>query len=168
MGSTVTDLAIENSESTVSDKFQIHNAGSIKNNNLNSPIFEPISRNACISARRLDSEIFIAGFMDLSDSDDIYHLCISILHGIIPSFSNEEIADVDPNNEVISKHPSVIVRLASIARTKQLLHAKKRRNYYSTMDIDRSILHEEYHACQTSKLLLMMCSCPQSTNNISH
>ena len=99
--------------------------------------------------RQQDSEIFIAGFMNFSDTDDMNLICLSILRGIIPLLNAEEICSTrlvharDPNNQTKSAYPSIIVRLSTTSRTKQILTEKKERNYYSTNDIVISILHEE-------------------------
>ena len=105
--------------------------------------------NNCIPARSEDRELFIAGFMNFNALDDINLLCLSILRGIIPSIAANEISSTrlvrkrDTANKCDS-FPSIIVQLTSITRTKQILISKKDLNYYSTRDIDRQLLNEEF------------------------
>ena len=103
------------------------------------------NKNSSTFIRPEDSEIFIAGFMHFNDDDDINLICLSILRGIVPSITANEISGtrlIHKRNSNIN-YPSIIVQLTSKDRTNDILTYKKDRNYYSTKDIDRSLLNQE-------------------------
>ena len=145
-GSSFTQVPDVDSKSVDTRVTDTQNIGSTHDFVAYNPFVYPSNNNTvCATIRPQDYEIFIAGFMHLSESDNVNLLCFSILCGIVPSIAKQEIISTRLITRLNSnKFPSIIVRLTSAARTKQLLLTLKERNYYSTQDIDKSILQEEF------------------------
>ena len=110
---------------------------------------------SCVSSNRFSErkesyELLVAGFMILTDNDNITLLSLSILRGIVPTINADEISSVRvvrkrnlENSSPTSQYTSLIVRLTAIERAKYILRSRKERNYFSTTEIDKSILNEE-------------------------
>ena len=88
--------------------------------------------------------------MNLAEADDLKLISLAILRGIVPTVSAEEINSIrlvhknSLHNLAKPTFLSIIVKITSVARTRQIFANKKDRNYYSTKDIDRSVLHEDF------------------------
>ena len=82
--------------------------------------------------------------MHLSEADNLHSLCFSILRGIVSTLNEQEISSIRMVSQPhTKKFPSIIVRLTTSARAQQILLTRKERNYYSTQDIDRSVLKDD-------------------------
>ena len=97
--------------------------------------------------------------MSLSLQDNLTGLCYSILQGISHTFNINEITDVrllhantitevhtqsSENAETTTIYPSLIVRLSTISRVKQILTLKREVNYYNTKDLELTHLGEDF------------------------
>ena len=145
------------------------------NNNCNRNNHAPPSL-ATTNLRKYDTktrseafEVYIAGFMSLTLSDDLKGLCFSILHGISPMLNIGEVANVrllhnrpvsdtptkstdNGNSPARVGFPALIVQLTTSSRVKQLMTLKREKNYYNTRDLDLSQLSRELVILQLSSL----------------
>ena len=162
------------SQNIINDKFSnkplVNSISSLENTNSNvnslfnhflSPLTHnnPYSINGCNTERIEDFELFIAGFMRFTTEDNIYLVAYAILRGIIPSINTNELCNVrviqNYDADTTNSFPSFIVRSTTTHRAQQILSLKRIRNYYSTKDIDRSLLNEEFLSrLPTTKLFI--------------
>ena len=118
--------------------------------------FSSPAKNSSYNAKNYSSdrienyELFVAGFMKITDNDNVKSLSLSILRGIVPTINAEEISttrlvhkrNTENSNSKLG-YSSIITRLTTIERAKYILSSRKDRNYFSTNEIDKSILNEE-------------------------
>ena len=140
------------------------------NNNHPPQLLTTTIDNDALTTLTEDFEIYIAGFMPLSPEDNLVGICYSILHGISSTFTINEIINVRllhtnntngastqpvENTDNITIYPSLIVRLSTSSRVKQILTLKRSINYYNTRDLDLSHLDEDFVTrVPASKLIL--------------
>ena len=129
-----------------------NNYNNNNNNNFNIPNFTtppltltPINTN---EPRIEDQEIYISGFMRLSSDHDLKIISLAIIRGIIPSFNRDDIISArlvytrGNNASLATKFPSLIPRLKSSSLVKKILLLQRSKNYFSTSDIDHSLLND--------------------------
>ena len=114
---------------------------------ITSHSINPPSHNFFNNKSRIeDQELFIGGFMKLTINDDLQMIALAILRGIDPLINKNDIISVrlvhtrGDNTNQASKFPSIIPRLTSSRMVQQIMLSKRSKNYFSTNDIDHSIL----------------------------
>lgn len=151
----------------------LHTHSHLNNNNNHSnnnhKMFTTLENDNTIT-RMEDYEIYIAGFMPLTLQDNLTGLCYSIFHGISHTFNINEIIEArllctnNPtgdstqttiNNDSNTGHPSLIVRLSTVTRVKQILAIKRTITYYNTKDLELTHLGEDFVSrVPTTKLII--------------
>ena len=107
-------------------------------------------------SRIQDYEIHIPGFMPLTSNDDLNLLGFTILRAICSSINLHEITNVRLLN-ISDEHTlqaerssgadrlfiSFIIRLTSVERARQIMFNRRNINYFSTRDLNKTLLSEE-------------------------
>ena len=102
-------------------------------------------------------EIFVLGFTAITDTVNLSSLSFAVLKAILPSLNREDICSCRciPRSASETRHPSFIVRLVSSDLVNRIMRAKRSINYFSTMDIDRSLLCPEAAAALSHSKILV-------------
>ena len=128
-------------------------------------------------------EVFIPGFMHITDDANCYVLAYSVLKALLPSLNRDDVCAVrrvnhrsrdalggpssvpfDVSND--SLFPSLIVRLTSSELVRRIMNARRSFNYLTTADIDRSLLTPDLLATlPNSKILVNEVLSPSEYNN---
>ena len=149
------------------------------NDNSSTPHIIPpplphIPYNNISESRIEDQEIYISGFMKLSSDHDLEIISLAIIRGIIPSFNRSDILSVrlvytrGNNSSQASKFPSIIPRLKSSILVKKILLLQRSKNYFSTNDIDHSLLSEiNFSGVPPTKIILNSVLSPQEYKHYS-
>ena len=118
--------------------------------------------------------------MPLSIDDDILPLALAILRGINSNIKVNDIhntrlvftrntnATTQPSETSSASFPSIIVRLNSVDLTKKTMLLKKTFNYFSTKDIDTTLLSVSFVSrIPTSKIIINSVLTPAEYKNFS-
>ena len=109
-------------------------------------------------------EVFIPGFMVINSIMNLECVAFSILKYLLPSLNQSDIcgvrftsrtSSVIPDLASVPKYPSFIITLKSSETVNMLMIAKKSCNYFSTKDINLSLLNPEVASALPDKKIFI-------------